>query len=29
MEAEQRTKLLKGWKRAVRCALAWADDEEA
>jgi glycerol kinase len=29
MEPEQRAKLLKGWKRAVRCALAWADDEEA
>lgn len=28
MEAEKREKLLKGWKRAVRCALAWAEDEE-
>lgn len=26
MEAEKRTRLLKGWKRAVRCALAWAED---
>ena len=28
MEEEERTKLIKGWKRAVRCALAWAQDEE-
>ncbi len=28
MEEEKRVKLLKGWKRAVRCALAWAQDEE-
>ncbi len=28
MEEETRQKLLKGWKRAVRCALAWADDAE-
>lgn len=28
MEAEKRKTLLKGWKRAVRCALAWAEDEE-
>jgi glycerol kinase len=28
MEPDVRTKLIKGWKRAVRCALAWADDEE-
>lgn len=28
MEEERRKKLLKGWKRAVRCALAWAEDEE-
>lgn len=28
MESEERRKLLKGWKRAVRCALAWANDEE-
>lgn len=28
MEEEQRNKLLKGWKRAVKCALAWAEDED-
>lgn len=28
MEEERRNHLLKGWKRAVRCALAWADDDE-
>jgi len=28
METERREKLLKGWKRAVRCALAWAEEEE-
>ncbi|MDO4473999.1 MAG: glycerol kinase GlpK [Eubacteriales bacterium] len=28
MSDERRSKLRKGWKRAVRCALAWADDEE-
>lgn len=28
MEEEKRKSLLKGWKRAVRCALAWAEDEE-
>lgn len=28
MEETRRTELLKGWKRAVRCALVWADDEE-
>ena len=28
MEEERRRKLLKGWKKAVRCALAWAEDEE-
>lgn len=28
MKEEKRTALLKGWKRAVRCALAWAEDEE-
>lgn len=28
MSDEKRTKLRKGWKRAVRCALAWADDTE-
>lgn len=29
MEEQQRQRLKKGWKRAVRCALAWAEDEEA
>ena len=28
MKEEKREKLLKGWKRAVRCAIAWAKDEE-
>ena len=27
MEAEERTKLLKGWKKAVKCALIWAEEE--
>ncbi len=27
MPKESRKTLLKGWKRAVRCALAWAEDE--
>ncbi len=27
MEDEDRQQLLKGWKRAVRCAIAWAQDE--
>ena len=27
MEEEKRNKLLKGWKRAVRCALSWAEEE--
>lgn len=27
MEEETRLRLLKGWKRAVRCALAWAAEE--
>ena len=27
MEVEERTNLLKGWKRAVKCALVWAEDE--
>lgn len=26
MEQEHREQLVRGWKRAVRCALAWADD---
>ena len=28
MDAEQREKLLKGWRRAVKCALIWAEDED-
>ena len=28
MEETERTKLLKGWHRAVRCALAWSQDED-
>ena len=28
MEETERAKLLKGWHRAVRCALAWSQDEE-
>lgn len=28
MEETRREKLLKGWKRAVRCAVAWAQDDE-
>ena len=27
MEEEKRTELLKGWKRAVRCALVWSEEE--
>ena len=27
MEETQRRQLLKGWHRAVKCALAWAEDE--
>lgn len=27
MENDERKKLLKGWKRAVKCALVWAEDE--
>lgn len=27
MEEEKRKSLLKGWKRAVKCALAWAEEE--
>lgn len=27
MEEETREKLLKGWKKAVKCALVWAEDE--
>ena len=29
MEEEGRKKRIRGWKRAVKCALAWAEDEEA
>ena len=28
MDEEKRTALVRGWKRAVRCALAWADDSD-
>ena len=28
MEEAERVKLLKGWHRAVRCALAWSQDED-
>lgn len=28
MDEEKRKQLLKGWKRAVRCAIAWAEDDE-
>lgn len=28
MDEEKRHRLLKGWKRAVRCAIAWAEDDE-
>ncbi len=27
MENEKRQQLLKGWKRAVKCALAWAEED--
>ncbi len=27
MQAEKREKLLKGWKRAVKCALTWTQEE--
>ena len=27
MEEQKRIEKLNGWHRAVRCALAWADDE--
>ena len=27
MEPDKREKLLRGWKRAVRCALAWAQED--
>lgn len=28
MEEERRHKLVKGWKRAVKCALCWSEEEE-
>ena len=28
MKEEKRKQLIKGWKRAVKCALAWAEEEE-
>lgn len=28
MEEEMREKLLKGWKKAVKCALVWAEDTD-
>ena len=28
MDEEKRNQLLKGWKRAGRCAIAWAEDDE-
>lgn len=28
MDKEKRNQLLKGWKRTVRCAIAWAEDDE-
>lgn len=28
VDEEKRNQLLKGWKRAVRCAIAWAEDDE-
>ena len=28
MDKEKRNQLLKGWKRAVRCAFAWAEYDE-
>ena len=27
IENEKRCELLKGWKKAVKCALIWADEE--
>ena len=27
MEGERRTKLLKGWKKAVQCTFDWAKEE--
>lgn len=28
IDADKRAKLIKGWKRAVKCALYWAENEE-
>ncbi len=28
MDEKERVRLIKGWQRAVRAALTWADDEE-
>ena len=28
MKEERRAELLKGWKKAVKCALIWAEGEE-
>ena len=28
MDGEKREKLLRGWGKAVRCALLWAEDDE-
>jgi glycerol kinase len=27
MKQPEREKLLKGWKKAVKCALVWAEEE--
>ena len=27
MEEDQRRRLVKGWKRAIKCALCWAEEE--
>ena len=29
MDEKEIRKLLKGWHRAVKCALVWAEDEES
>ena len=28
MEEEERSRRLKGWNKAVKCAFAWAKDDE-
>ena len=28
IDEDRRKALVKGWKRAVKCALSWAEDEE-